>query len=85
MGDGSAFRTMFLSEQFFGHELPDRLFFIGDNPLSDIAGANSAGDHWTSVLLRSGVFQGENDSNHPGDVVFDGVLDAVQWIVDVSE
>jgi HAD superfamily hydrolase (TIGR01450 family) len=27
---------------------------VGDNPKSDIRGANAAGDNWTSVLVRTG-------------------------------
>jgi len=30
------------------------IYMIGDNPKSDIAGANAKG--WTSILVRSGVF-----------------------------
>lgn len=30
---------------------------IGDNPQSDIKGANDAG--WTSLLTRTGVFKGQ--------------------------
>ena len=73
-----------VEEQIFSSGLPAQLFFVGDNPKSDIAGANAAGDCWTSVLLRSGVFDGqrqENDAENPGDVVVDGVLDAVKWIL----
>lgn len=37
---------------------------IGDNPKSDIKGANDAG--WISILVRSGVFHGlENDKENP--------------------
>ena len=28
---------------------PHRIYMIGDNPKSDIRGANTAGEHWTSV------------------------------------
>ena len=34
-------------------------YMIGDNPKSDIAGANAKG--WTSILVRTGVF----DENAP--------------------
>ena len=41
---------------------------IGDNPETDIRGANDAGDHWTSVLVRTGVFQvranGDDSKKH---------------------
>lgn len=37
----------------------------------DIRGANNAGDHWSSVLVRTGVFTGpqDNDMNDPADLV----------------
>ena len=39
---------------------------IGDNPKSDIRGANGFGGIWKSVLVRSGIFQGkENDEEDP--------------------
>lgn len=67
-----------------GDELPTKFYAIGDNPKSDIRGANSAGDHWTSILVRTGVFNGhlENDENDPADVVVNTVLDAVNYIFD---
>ncbi|KAJ2733374.1 hypothetical protein IW152_003112 [Coemansia sp. BCRC 34962] len=60
-----------------------RIFAIGDNPAADIAGANGAG--WTSVLVRTGVFDGPpgaNDATHPAHLVTDHVEDAVSWIID---
>lgn len=44
---------------------------IGDNPNSDIAGANAKG--WTSILVKTGVFKEDdpensvngNDKKHP--------------------
>lgn len=33
------------------------IYGIGDNPDSDIMGANRAGDHWHSVLLDTGLYQ----------------------------
>ena len=36
---------------------------IGDNPKSDIRGANDIG--WISILVRSGVFKGVNDPLDP--------------------
>ncbi|OQS01497.1 hypothetical protein ACHHYP_00714 [Achlya hypogyna] len=61
----------------------DRFYGIGDNPFSDIQGANAAGHHWTSVLVRTGVFQSPEDNHdeHPGDVVVDSVDEAVEWIL----
>ncbi|KAJ2506285.1 hypothetical protein IWW47_001655 [Coemansia sp. RSA 2052] len=60
-----------------------RIFAIGDNPAADIAGANGAG--WTSVLVRTGIFDGSsgaNDATHPAHLVADHVEDAVNWIIE---
>ncbi|KAJ2885633.1 hypothetical protein H4R27_001214 [Coemansia aciculifera] len=62
-----------------------RIFAIGDNPAADIAGANGAG--WTSVLVRTGVFDGSsgtNDTTHPAHLVTDHVEDAVNWIIEAE-
>ncbi|KAJ2777111.1 hypothetical protein GGI15_004617 [Coemansia interrupta] len=62
-----------------------RIYAIGDNPAADIKGANAAG--WTSVLVRTGVFNGppgSNDASNPAAVVVDHVEDAVNWIVDTE-
>ncbi len=57
-----------------------QLFMVGDNPLSDIKGANAAG--WTSILVRTGCFHGPgNDPEHPAAHVVDNVLDAVNLIL----
>ena len=41
-----------------------RVYMIGDNPNSDIKGANSQG--WISILVKTGVYQGqENDKENP--------------------
>ena len=59
-----------------------RVYAIGDNPKSDIRGANNSGDHWTSILVRTGVFDGMgNDEDDPADVVVNDVLDAVKFII----
>jgi HAD superfamily hydrolase (TIGR01456 family) len=56
------------------------IYMIGDNPKSDIQGANAAGDHWFSILVRTGLFKGENDDTHPAKHVVDTVYDAIQFI-----
>ncbi|EEB09138.1 cardiolipin synthase/hydrolase fusion protein [Schizosaccharomyces japonicus yFS275] len=54
------------------------IFMVGDNPASDIRGANSFG--WTSILVRTGVFQGkENSEQYPAKHVSANVWEAVQW------
>jgi ribonucleotide monophosphatase NagD (HAD superfamily) len=43
-----------------------KFYMIGDNPDSDIDGANRRGSKWVSILVRTGVFQGgENSDKHP--------------------
>lgn len=60
---------------------PTFFFGIGDNPKSDIRGANAAGCHWRSILVRTGVFQGgSNDEQDPADFVVHDVLEAVRLV-----
>eukprot|EP01130_Rhizamoeba_saxonica_P006166 TRINITY_DN2446_c0_g1_i2.p1 TRINITY_DN2446_c0_g1~~TRINITY_DN2446_c0_g1_i2.p1 ORF type:complete len:297 (-),score=50.40 TRINITY_DN2446_c0_g1_i2:35-925(-) len=60
----------------------DRIYCIGDNPKSDIQGANNAGSPFYSVLVKTGCFKGNgNDSTHPAKLVFDDVLEAVTYIL----
>jgi HAD superfamily hydrolase (TIGR01456 family) len=57
------------------------IYMIGDNPKSDIQGANASGDHWHSVLVRTGLFKGDNDPTHPAKHVSDTVYHAIQYIL----
>jgi ribonucleotide monophosphatase NagD (HAD superfamily) len=65
-----------------GRRLPfGAIYAVGDNPKADIAGARAQGRPWVSVLVRTGVFSGEegqNDSEHPADFVVNDVADAVE-------
>lgn len=55
---------------------------VGDNPLSDIRGANAAGPSWKSILVRTGMFQGgENDPLDPADAVLEDLAQAVDHII----
>jgi hypothetical protein len=57
------------------------IYAVGDNPAADVRGANSAGQPWVSVLVRTGVFQGPPASNSlsdPAHIVVEDVLGAVQ-------
>ena len=61
-----------------------RVYMIGDNPESDIRGANeyksALGTQWTSVLVRSGVYNdGMGEPSHRPRVIVDGVWEALQW------
>lgn len=64
-------------------ELPSIFYGIGDNPVSDIRGANNAGVNWKSVLVKTGIFNGQhdNDANDPADEVFDDIYDAVSALI----
>ena len=60
-------------------------FGVGDNPKSDIRGANAAGPHWRSVLVRTGLFNDRNASNDsidPAHYVCEDIVEAVQTIID---
>lgn len=63
--------------------LPSQYYGIGDNPHSDIQGANNAGEHWQSVLVRTGIFQSSeaNDRAHPADHVCLSVSEAVDLVI----
>lgn len=60
------------------------VYAVGDNPAADIQGANNYG--WTSVLVRTGVFTGkDNSSEFPANIVCENVLEAVERIVFAEE
>ncbi|KAI0058631.1 HAD-superfamily hydrolase [Artomyces pyxidatus] len=55
-------------------------YMIGDNPESDIAGANAAG--WASVLVRTGVYDPTNGApTHTPTHVAEHVEEAVTWAI----
>lgn len=60
-------------------------YMIGDNPKSDIDGANRLG--WTSILVKTGVFDptaptsvNGNDKEHPATHVVDDFEEAIKLI-----
>eukprot|EP01135_Chromosphaera_perkinsii_P006852 Nk52_evm7s621 gene=Nk52_evmTU7s621 len=56
------------------------VYGIGDNPKSDIRGANGQ-DNMKSVLVRTGVFDGvTNDPVDPADYVVEDVLESVELV-----
>ncbi|ORZ25916.1 putative mitochondrion protein, partial [Absidia repens] len=62
----------------------DHIYAIGDNPASDIKGANDYG--WKSILVRTGVHTSPgNSKEYPADMVCDNVLDAVNWVINEEE
>lgn len=62
----------------------DKFYGIGDNPLSDIHGANNAGENWRSILVRTGVFRSNqpNDTTHKANLVVHDVHEAIKNIID---
>jgi len=64
----------------------DRVFMIGDNPESDIRGANDYdspdGTDWTSILVKTGVYQGNKKPKYEPKAVVPDVLAAVKWALD---
>jgi ribonucleotide monophosphatase NagD (HAD superfamily) len=56
------------------------IYGIGDNPLADIQGANNAGTHWSSILVKTGIYDGAKDPEHAPDVHADSVFEAIQHI-----
>jgi len=63
----------------------DRIYMIGDNPASDIRGANRAKGKWVSVLVETGVFmrhdEHHNDPDDPAHHIFRDVSRAVDHIL----
>jgi HAD superfamily hydrolase (TIGR01456 family) len=63
-------------------------FGVGDNPLSDIRGANNAGPQWRSILVRTGMFSDRsaaNDATDPAHYVCESIVEAVDIIVAYQE
>ncbi|KAJ6497823.1 HAD-like domain-containing protein [Mycena sanguinolenta] len=56
------------------------IYMVGDNPESDIAGANGAG--WDSILVKTGVFTGGGQlPTHEPTHHADNVEEAVRWAI----
>ncbi|OCF37871.1 HAD hydrolase [Kwoniella heveanensis BCC8398] len=58
------------------------VYMVGDNPLSDIDGANRHG--WSSILVRTGVFRDPNgeEPTHTPTVICDDVEKGVEWAIE---
>ncbi|GIZ37946.1 hypothetical protein CKM354_000137400 [Cercospora kikuchii] len=63
-----------------------RVYMIGDNPESDIAGANNYrspySSEWRSILVKTGVWREGTTPTHTPHIVQNNVLDAVRWAVE---
>ncbi|TWU72991.1 hypothetical protein ED733_004522 [Metarhizium rileyi] len=63
-----------------------RVYMIGDNPESDIRGANEYcpedGTEWVSILVRTGVWTetvAEREPRYKPGVIVDDVIDGIVW------
>lgn len=62
------------------HVAPENIWMIGDNPASDIMGANNFG--WSSALVRTGVFRDvEGPPAHTPTIISNNVEEAIQTIM----
>ena len=68
-----------------------RVYMVGDNPESDILGANRYGFPtssrniaWHSILVRSGVYSGGKPAHEPRTIM-QGVWEAVEWATKHAE
>ncbi|KAI2639325.1 HAD-superfamily subfamily IIA hydrolase [Xylaria nigripes] len=65
-----------------------RVYMVGDNPESDIRGANEytspQGTEWSSILVRTGVWNKERDGEpkYQPTAIVDNVKRAVQWALE---
>ena len=71
-----------LAAQTASGSVPETIYVVGDNPRSDIRGANLAGERYVSILVRTGVFHtdDENDREDPADYVVKDVAEAMDLI-----
>lgn len=67
--------------------IPDlrTIYMVGDNPMSDICGANAANETsymtWRSVLVESGVYKMGTVPEHQPTATKADVWEAVDWIM----
>jgi HAD superfamily hydrolase (TIGR01456 family) len=61
----------------------ERVFMVGDNPESDIRGANMFespnGTKWDSILVKTGVYRDGTVPKYEPKALVDDVLSAVKW------
>ena len=65
-------------------EPPRHIYMVGDNPESDIRGANMHG--WDSILVKTGVFNEKNGPpKYKPTVIVSDVLEGVRWAIKREE
>ena len=57
------------------------IYAVGDNPSSDIKGANAAGQEWVSILVKTGVYQGSEAPTYKPIKTCQNLLEAVESII----
>jgi ribonucleotide monophosphatase NagD (HAD superfamily) len=58
---------------------PLNVYMVGDNPESDIAGANAFG--WNSILVKTGVYRNGEPAHVPTKIA-DDVEEGVKWAIE---
>lgn len=65
---------------------PATVYFVGDTPDSDIRGTNEynqiSDTDWFSILVKTGVYQGDEKPNFPPRKICDDVMEAVKFAVE---
>ncbi|KAG1470748.1 hypothetical protein G6F56_002503 [Rhizopus delemar] len=78
------FAEQIISSIAGGNQQGRNVYAVGDNPVADIKGANAYG--WTSVLVKTGVFTGEDNSKeYPAHIVCENVEEAVEKVIAKEE
>jgi HAD superfamily hydrolase (TIGR01456 family) len=66
----------------------NRVFMVGDNPESDIRGANDfkspQGTEWTSILVKTGVWAEPSRPKYEPKKIVDDVYQAVKWALEAE-
>lgn len=63
------------------HDAVERIYMVGDNPQTDIRGANAAGGRWKSLLTLTGMHTGPaNDATYPAYQVVTDVAEALAFM-----
>ncbi|KAK9693800.1 hypothetical protein K7432_013711 [Basidiobolus ranarum] len=67
------------------HSIVNKVYGVGDNPASDIDGANRAG--WHSILVKTGIYQSESDSLNGivPNTISENLLEAVEFAFEEYE
>lgn len=65
---------------------PRSVYFVGDSPDSDIRGTNEFDEtsdiEWTSILVKTGIFDGSSEPKYAPTHTADNVLEAVKYAVE---